>query len=346
MRLGRHLMFMALAGILVTLAACGQADATHAPGAALSASPFAASTPTVGPSAYPTSTASSIAAASPFASSTAGSTQSTAATTIPGSAWIDLPDDYAVRTAAQAAALAIPPVESEFAATHPQVADVWLVTAREAATADNADLGASDDPLALVWWVDLDGDKFLIPSCPAPPAGVTQTTCGSSSSASVRIYASDGSGQGMGLGRRFTTVTESGAIAIPSTAKLRTEGEAIAAGLLYVPGIDGHAPTPANIRLLSLQQWLHEQGGQGDEPYLGLDPATSIWEMEATNAAFVQSCPLLDTSQCVHNHIFVALNALDGTSIGYYGRSDSSPTPANGASAVPALRSGKALSTE
>jgi hypothetical protein len=318
-------MFMALVGILVILAACGQAGPTHAPGAGLSASPFAASTPTIGPSANPTSTARSIVAASPSTTSTADSIQSTGVSATSGSTWVDLPADFAIRTAAQAAALAIPPAESEFAATHPHVADVWLVTAREAATADNADLGANDDPLALVWWVDLDGDTFLIPSCPAPPAGVTQTTCGSSSSASVRIYASDGSGQGMGLGRSFTPSTESAGVSIPTDARLRTEGEAIAAVWQWIPGADGQLPQIINLRLLDAQQWTQEQAKQGGIPNIGLPSSTPVWEVEVTHAALAEPCILLDTSKCVHDHVMVLLAAIDGMQLGIY---SSVPSPA------------------
>jgi predicted small lipoprotein YifL len=312
--------FVLLAAVVLILTACGQAGPTHAPGAATSASPIATSTPTAGPSAYPTPTARSLAATSPSASPTIVSTTvvGTPTSAMNSAAWIDLPSEFSVRTAAQATALAIPAVESEFAATHPHVVDVWLVTAREAATAENADLGENDDPVALVWWIDLDGDTFLIPSCPAPPAGVTQTTCGSSSSASVRIYASDGGGQGMGLGRSFTPVAETGGVSIPADAKLRTEGEAIAAVLQQVAGASGQLPPVDSLRLLNVQQWMQEQATQGALPYLGLPSDTPIWEVEIADAAIPVPCILLDTSKCVHDHAMVLIDAIDGNQLGIY----------------------------
>jgi hypothetical protein len=327
-------MFVLWATISLVLAACGQVQPAFSGG-----SSFASPTQEATSSASPATSATPFASPTPVdpfsASPTPATTLSASPTSTPTARWIELPADFAIRTAEQAETLAVAAAQDMFAAPQPHVANTWLVTQREAWKAEDADGGENDDPLALVWWVDLDGAQFRIPRCPAPPAGVTQTSCGTSPIASMRIFARTGGGQGLGLGRRFTPATESGSVSIPSSARLRTEGEAIAAGFLNVPGIDGHAPKLANIRLMSLQQWLHEQAEQGSEPFLGLDPATPIWELEFVQAAFVQPCPLLDTSQCIHDHIFIALNAQDVNSIGYYGKPDTPTTPTPGATPVP-----------
>ena len=325
-------MFVLWATITLVLAACGQAEPAFSSG-----SSFASSTQEVTSSARPTTATTPSAIPTRIAPVSARATPTTTllASPTPTAGWIKLPADFTVRTAARAEALAVAAAQDIFAAPHPHVANAWLVTQREVDVASDSTSSENDDPFALIWWVDLGGDQFEIPRCPAPPPGATRTGCGSAPIAAILIFASNGRELGLTVGRQMTPATESGPVPIPSNARLCTEGEAIAAGFLNVPGIDGHAPKLANIRLLSMQQWLHEQAVQGSEPFLGLDPATPIWELEFTQAALSVPCPLLHTSQCTYEHIFIVLSALDVNSIGYYGKPDSPVTATPGATPVP-----------
>jgi hypothetical protein len=303
-----------LVAIVLLVAACGQADPVFAPADASDASPVRAATPT--------------AAATPAASITVIATPTGTVTTIhPPTDWIDLPADFTVRTAEQAEGLAITAAQGMLEAPQPHVASTWLLTQREADRENGTVGGTNEDPLALIWWVNLDDAQYVIPKCPDLRSNGTPVGCGSSRLAAIEIVASNGTQPGLTVGRNFAPATGSGGNTLPLTAKLRTEGEAIAAALQYTPGHGTGVPQVMSVRLLNGQQWTDERDGVIVSP--GMTPNLPLWEIELTNADIAVPCILTDSSACVHQHADVLFNALNGESWGVY-----SPPPAS-ATATP-----------
>lgn len=309
----QHLRWVVLMALALLVAACGQADPAFAP-AASDTSLFESATPAT--IATPITTLATP-AGTPAAPHTAEATSAD---------WINLPADFAVRTVAQAEAMALDLAPTTFNASHPHVARVWLLTQREMAQGTDQVLGEGGDPLALIWWVDLDNDDYAIPRCPAPPAGTTPKNCGSAPLAAFQFFASDGQNLGLTVGRNFTPATESGDITLPATARLLSQGEAIAAALQSVHSADGGSLHVTDVRSLSLRQWLREQAEQGVVPNVPLAPDAPLWEVSLTNAAYTTPCILQDTSKCVLFNVSQALDAISGDQLMYYGR-PATPTP-------------------
>ena len=295
---------------------CSQADPAFAPAGASDASPVEIAAPDV----TATPTTSFPAPATPFETSASNQNHDVA--------WIDLRADFAVRTAAQAEAMAFDLAHSTFDASHPHVARVWLLTQREMAQGSDQVLGEGDDPLALIWWVDLDHDDYVSPRCPAPPVGATRTNCGSAPLAALQFFASDGQNLGLTVGRNFTPATDPGDITLPTAARLRTEGEAIAAALQMVPGTNGQVPHVINLRLLSVQLWMQEEAERGARPNLGLAQDAPLWEIELSNAAYPVPCLRVDTSQCAPERALFLFNAINGEPSGIFGPPPPLTTPA------------------
>jgi hypothetical protein len=307
---------MMLFVVVLTVAACGQADPTFVPGDAPVVSPAVSATP----AGTPTRVTSVAPEATPAA---------TVTTSRPAADWIELPADYTVRTAAQAASLAEDVARGMLAAAHPHVASTWLLTEREAEQANGAVGGSEDDPFALIWWVNFDNDRYVIPMCPdLRNADGTPEPCGSSGFAAVDVVAHSGAQPGLTVGRNYTPMTASNDVTVPRTARLRTEGEAIAAALQSVPGVnEGSSPQITNVRLMTARDWLKEQAAQGVVPGMWVSPDSPLWEVSLTNAAYTIPCLSTNPSDCVLVNVSMALDATSGDQLMYYGKPASAATP-------------------
>ncbi len=191
------------------------------------------------------------------------------------------------------------------------------------------------DSSTVVWWVDLSG-TFHIWSCPAPPPGTPNTGCGTLSAAEVILSASDGRVFQEDLGeRRFPATPTTISHQIPSNARLQTPGDAIDDGFQSVPGKDGNPPTLESLRLMTYQQWLDEPYSSGSSLAKHVNAATPIWQVEFSDADFTPPCSI--PGGCHIEHVFVALNTIDGNSLGYWGPGPPSPTypPGTPAPATP-----------
>jgi hypothetical protein len=219
--------------------------------------------------------------------------------------------------------------EGMLEAEHPHVASTWLLTQREADQASGSVGGPEDDPFALIWWVNFDNDRYAIPMCPdLRNADGTPEPCGSSGFAAVVVVAHSGAQPGFTVGRNYTPATASNDAAVPRTAKLRTEGEAIAAALQSVTWADeSSSPQVTNVRLLSARDWLHEQAEQGVVPGMWVSPDSPLWEVSLTNAAYTIPCLSTNPADCVLVNLSLALDATSGDQIMYYGKSASAATP-------------------
>ncbi len=180
------------------------------------------------------------------------------------------------------------------------------------------------DSSTVVWWVDLSG-TFHIWSCPAPPPGTPNTGCGTLSAAEVILSASDGQVFQEDLGeRRFPATPTAISHQIPSDARLRSPGDAIDDGFQSVPGKDGNPPTLESLRLMTYRQWIAEQEANGTPQVIRFEANTPIWQVEFSDADFAPPCSI--PGGCHIEHVFVALNTIDGNSLGYWGPGPPSPT--------------------
>lgn len=313
-----------LAALALLVAACGQTNPAFGPAGASDASPVEFATTTANATPTTSSTAIATPKGTPIAPPITYATPDGTPTTSQGQAagWIELPADFTVRTAAQAEAMAFEVAHGWLGGRHPHVASTWLVTRREADQANGSVDGQNEDPFALIWWVNFDNDQYVIPMCPyIPGPGGTPEPCGSSPYAATDVVARTGEQPDNMVGGNYIPNSTSSDMSIPSDARLRTEGEAIAAMLQRVHGVnDGSSPQVTGVRLLSARQWLQEQADQGVIQYLPLAPDTPIWEVSATNAAYAIPCILQDTSKCVLFNVTLALDAVTGDQLMYSGR--------------------------
>ena len=184
------------------------------------------------------------------------------------------------------------------------------------------------DPSDIIWWVDFSG-TFPIPSCPAPPPGTPSTGCGSSSAAVSILAASGGHVIHGFLGAADRPLATSAiSLQIPPGARLQTPQDAIDDGFQTVPGKDGILPALVSLRLMTYRQWLDEREASGNGFVSHLDANTPVWQVEFTDADFTPPCSIL--GGCHIEHIFVALNAMDGNSLGYWGPGPPSPSYPSG----------------
>jgi len=228
---------------------------------------------------------------------------------------VRLPSNAAVRTADEAARIALSQAPTVFYATHPHVASVQLVMPFDAPVPTDRYVPAKqgDDPERMSWLVTFDQGGYSMEACPIPPPGFDQTTCWQGPTASMTISVMTGDvGMISAPYPRDRGTPYGSTIGITGPAKLKTRQEAMDAGFANVRAQDGKRPTIISVRLLSLTEWLAEQDQRGVRPNVdGLDPATPIWELEFTGAVF----PLPCHATCDVDHLILSLNALTGESL-------------------------------
>ncbi len=100
--------------------------------------------------------------------------------------------------------------------------------------------------------------------------------------------------------------------------KLRTSQDATAAGFKLVPGKKGEHPTVVDVQRMGSIEWIAwlDERGIPSEPG-SIDPSSTIWVLEFTNAALPQPCSAADPAGCVHDHLFLSLDAMSGKSLGF-----------------------------
>ena len=299
--MSRWLRVTCIALLLVATAACGEATPAAENGFASRIS---------GMSGTPTSAA------------TRGSASPTASPTGMSAAQLTGP----VRTADEAAARALAAERSSlYSSQDVRVTHVEWMTLGESWNATGEFPGPGHgDASAVVWWIDLTG-TFYTPSCPAPPPGTPYYPCGTSQTAYVILAASDGHVFEEGLGgRRFPASQMAISHQIPADARLQTPGDAIDAGFQAVPGKAGNPPTLDSLRLMTYRQWLDEQDATRYSQVVNIDGSTPIWQVEFSNADFTPPCSI--PGGCHIEHVFVALSAMDGISLGYWSPGPPSPS--------------------
>lgn len=238
---------------------------------------------------------------------------------------ITLPSNAAVRTANEAARIALSQAPEVFHAKHPHVTSVQLVMPFNAPIPTDRYVPArqSDIPERMSWLVTFDQGGYSMGACPPPPPGIDQMTCWQSPTARMAISVMTGHVNMISAPYpRDRGTPYAPTIGISGPAKLKTRQAAMDAGFAYVRGKDGKRPTMINVRLLSLTEWLAEQDQRGVRPNVdGLDASTPIWELEFTGAEF----PLPCHAPCAIDHLFLSLNAVTGDSLGVAG----APLPAS-----------------
>ncbi len=313
-RLGTNL---AVAVLIIMIAGCGQGTPTREnelsrAGAGIS------------------STSTSIATGTTNSSTPATPTVTSSTSTGP----VRTPDEAAAR--ALAVERASPWDKEDVAVKHVE----WMTLGEAWAAEGEAPVPGHDDPGTVVWWVELSG-TFHIPRCPAPPPGTPNTGCGTTPAAVVVLAASDGHAELSFLSSGNVQPTPTLARQIPANARLKTPEGAIDDGFQTIPGKDGNPPTLDSLRLMTYRQWLDEQTwlndgkGSGNSLANRIDANTPIWQVEFSDADFTPPCSI--PGGCHIEHVFVALNAIDGNSLGYWGPGPPSPTypPATPAPATP-----------
>lgn len=301
----------AVALLIIMIAACGQGtppteNELSRTGAGISSTPTSIAA----------GTTNSLAPATPTVTSS------------PSSGPLRTPDEAAAR--ALAVEQANPWDKENVAVKHVE----WMTLGEAWAANREVPVPGHDDPATVVWWIELSG-TFHIPRCPALPPGTPNTGCGTTSAAVVVLRVSDGYVELSFLSSRNVQPTLPLARQIPANARLKTPGEAIDDGFQTIPGKEGNPPTLDSLRLMTYRQWLDEQAASGVRPSNAVDPNTAVWEVEFADAGFTPPCLIL--GGCHIDHVFVALNANDGNSLGYWGPGPPSPTypPATPAPATP-----------
>ncbi|MGA7672629.1 MAG: hypothetical protein WBW04_19585 [Nitrolancea sp.] len=232
-----------------------------------------------------------------------------------------LPKSAAVRRVDQALRIALKTAQTTLYATNPHIAQIRLMKPRPSPSPVLGYVSAEpgDDPNFLVWLIDLDQGGYSMSACPAPPPGVDQTTCWQSPTAQIAISVMTGDVNMLGAPYpRDRGTPYAASIYLPQSAAISSREVAMAAGFKLVPGQDGNPPTILEVRLLSGAEWsgwLKQHGSYADVGEI--DPLTPIWEMEFVDAALAQGCTSSNTAGCVHDHLYLSLNAMTGRSLGY-----------------------------
>ncbi len=234
---------------------------------------------------------------------------------------VTIPTTAAVRTEDQAGRIALLTAKSTLSSLDPQVTDVRLMVPDPGGPPSGRYLTAkpSDEPANLVWVVDIDQGAHSATPCPAPPPGVDQTICWYPETATIAVSVMNGDVVAVSAPYpRDRGTPYAPTIGISPSAVIPTRGDAMAAGFKLVPGLDGRPPTILEVRLLSAAEWINwlEQNGRHVEASQ-IDPATPIWEMEFVDAALAQGCTSSNTASCVHDHLFLSLDAMTGKSLGF-----------------------------
>jgi len=232
-----------------------------------------------------------------------------------------VPKSAKVRTANEASQIAINASKTTLNSREPQVQQVRLMVADSQGppTGRYRAATSSDDPARLLWVVDLDQDGQATTPCPAPPPGIDQTICWYPETATIAISVMTGNVEAIGAPYpRDRGTPYAATIGVPPSATLPTREAAMQAGFKLVPGQDGKPATILEVRLLSVAEWstwLTQHGSYID--VREVDPSTPIWEMEFVNAALAQGCSGSNASACVHDHLYLFLNAMTGQSLGF-----------------------------
>jgi hypothetical protein len=107
--------------------------------------------------------------------------------------------------------------------------------------------------------------------------------------------------------------TPAGTVPRSLNATLSNADEAVSAGQQQLEDVGvGNVPL-VYLRLLTAQEWLKESNTRGFGPRQHPTPNTPVWEMAFTKQL---ACPTL--ALCPIEHVFVALNAMDGSRLGLW----------------------------
>ncbi len=244
---------------------------------------------------------------------------------------VTIPKTAVVKTADQASRIALMAATSTLSSLDPQVTDVQLMVPDPVGPPSGRYLTAnpSDDPANLVWVVDIDQGAHSATPCPAPPPGVDQTICWYPKTATIAVSVMIGNVVAVsapyprGRGTPYAPT-----IGVPPSAAIPTREDAMAAAFKLVPGQDGSPPTILEVRLLSGAEWINwlEQHGRHVDASQ-IDPSAPIWEMEFVDAALAQGCTSENIAGCVHDHLYLSLDATTGKSLGFL--FPATGTPAN-----------------
>ena len=235
---------------------------------------------------------------------------------------VTIPKSAEVKTADEARQIAIESAKKTLNSLDPRVIQVRLMVPAPGRVSTGQFLPAktSDDPANLVWLVDVDQDGHDATPCPAPPPGIDQTICwypDVTTSIAVSVM------RGIVVAIKTSSPQAQGtpyaaSIYLPQSAAIPTREDAMHTGFNLVPGQNGKPPTILEVRLLSATEWgdwLKQHGTYAGAPEV--DPSTPIWEMEFVNAALAQGCTSSNTAGCVHDHLYLSLNAMTGGSLGF-----------------------------
>ncbi len=234
---------------------------------------------------------------------------------------VTVPKTAAVRTADQAGQIALQTARTTLQIENPVVTLVRLMAPVPNAVVPGQYRVAngSDDAAKFVWLVEVDPSDQSSNACPAPPSGIDQTICWYAGRATIAISVS--SGEVVSVDAPYPSHAGTPyvpSISVPASAELRTRQQAMAAGFKLVPGPNSKRPTIIEVRLLSAAEWtawLERQGSHVDMS--GVDAATPIWEMEFVDAALAQGCTPDNAATCVHDHLYLSLDALNGKNLGF-----------------------------
>ncbi len=243
---------------------------------------------------------------------------------------VAVPKTAAVQTPDEAGTIALESARQTLNSLDPHVIQVRLMVPAPSrvATGQYVPASSSDDPANLVWLVDIDQDGHGSTPCPAPPPGIDQTICWYPAvTASIAVSVMRGIVVGIGGSYPRTLGTPNAmSFQIPTTAKLSTREDAMAAGFALVPGKDGARSTIIDVRALRGSEWLDWLRSLGIHDDLsGVNATMIIWVLEFTHAALSQGCSSDNTASCVHDHLYLSLDAATGKSLGFVFPAGGSP---------------------
>ncbi len=90
------------------------------------------------------------------------------------------------------------------------------------------------------------------------------------------------------------------------------------AGYKLIPGKDSKRSTIVDVQQMNATEWitwLEEHGIQTDPG--SVNPSSSIWVLEFTDAALYQPCSAADQTVCVHDHVYLSLDEMSGKNLGF-----------------------------
>ncbi len=243
-----------------------------------------------------------------------------------------VPKTAVVKTADEASTIALETARETLNSLDPQVIQVRLMVPAPGrlSTGKYVPARSRDDPANLVWLVDVDQDGHDSTPCPAPPPGIDQTICWYPDvTASIAVSVMRGIVVAIGTSAPKAQGTPYAmSFQIPTSAKLPTREDAMAAGFKLVPGKDGAPPTIIDVRALKGADWiawLRQQGIRDD--LSDIYSTMIIWVLEFTHAALALDCTSDNATSCVHDHLYLSLDAESGKSLGFV--FPASGTPAN-----------------